>query len=78
MGAREDVKRAGERKAHGVRAGARGERACVRVRSCARTWRYFHAKVQEKLGLGKGRVAIGQFMGPTAEEEKPGESSGLD
>ncbi|OWM63030.1 hypothetical protein CDL15_Pgr026204 [Punica granatum] len=28
--------------------------------------------------FGKGGVALGQFMGPTAEEEKPGESLGLD
>ncbi|OWM63040.1 hypothetical protein CDL15_Pgr026214 [Punica granatum] len=28
--------------------------------------------------FGKGGVALGQFMGPAVEEEKPGESSGLD
>ncbi|OWM87869.1 hypothetical protein CDL15_Pgr008315 [Punica granatum] len=28
--------------------------------------------------FGKGRVALGQFVGPMAEEEKPGKSSSLD
>ncbi|OWM65555.1 hypothetical protein CDL15_Pgr023825 [Punica granatum] len=28
--------------------------------------------------FGKGGVALGQFMGPTAEKEKLGESLGLD